>query len=415
MINTDANGKTLQTDMMLSIIVPIYKIEEFLRQCVESILAQSFQDFELILVDDGSPDSCPEICEQYAEKDSRIKVIHKLNGGLVSARKAGLKAASGEYIGYVDGDDWIEPDFYEKLMRKAMNFDADIVAAGFIKVIGDNLTLKNNPIKAGYYNKSDIEKLIAPKMMFDKECFEPGLFTYVWNKIFKKSVLYNAQMNVPESISLGEDAACVFPAVLQADSIYITDDCLYNYRQRADSMLKVSENYKDDYVCYRFLYSYLSEELTKKEVLKDELKWFLVYLITTRCGGLLLDNSRFYLFDKHPSGERLAIYGAGTFGQHLVKRLSSMNNYEIVKWVDEDYSILKTHGLKVDSPNSICEVAFDSIIIAFLNRNVVLQTKRELICQGVSEESIISADFLNVDCNMILHSLGVIDSDQFCE
>ena len=113
--------------MMLSIIVPIYKIEEFLRQCVESILAQSFQDFELILVDDGSPDSCPEICEQYAEKDSRIKVIHKLNGGLVSARKAGLKAASGEYIGYVDGDDWIEPDFYEKLMRKAMNFDADIV------------------------------------------------------------------------------------------------------------------------------------------------------------------------------------------------------------------------------------------------------------------------------------------------
>ena len=176
--------------MMLSIIVPIYKIEEFLRQCVESILAQSFQDFELILVDDGSPDSCPEICEQYAEKDSRIKVIHKLNGGLVSARKAGLKAASGEYIGYVDGDDWIEPDFYEKLMRKAMNFDADIVAAGFIKVIGDNLTLKNNPIKAGYYNKSDIEKLIATKMMFDKECFEPGLFTYVWNKIFKELIEY---------------------------------------------------------------------------------------------------------------------------------------------------------------------------------------------------------------------------------
>lgn len=118
---------------MLSIIVPIYKIEDYLPQCIESILAQNYFEFELILVDDGSPDGCPGICDDYTKRDSRIKVLHKANGGLVSARKAGLQIAQGEYIGYVDGDDWIESDFYERLMEKAEENNADIVASGFIK------------------------------------------------------------------------------------------------------------------------------------------------------------------------------------------------------------------------------------------------------------------------------------------
>ena len=107
------------------------------------------------------------------------------------------------------------------------------------------------------YSKEEIATVILPKMMFDDDSFEPGLFTYVWNKIFKKSLLYPAQMNVPDSVSLGEDAACVYPAVLNAECLCITDDCLYHYRQRADSMLKISESYRDDYCGYKLLYSYL--------------------------------------------------------------------------------------------------------------------------------------------------------------
>ena len=152
--------------MKLSIIVPIYKIEEFLPHCIESILSQTFQDFELILVDDGSPDRCPAICDKYAKEDSRIKVIHKPNGGLVSARKAGLQIAKGDYVGYVDGDDWIEPEFYAKLMTAAIENDADIVAEGFIKDIGDNCTLKINPIPCRNYSKNEIVHDIIPNMMF---------------------------------------------------------------------------------------------------------------------------------------------------------------------------------------------------------------------------------------------------------
>lgn len=98
---------------MISIIVPVYNVEKYLERCIESIVNQTYKDIEIILVDDGSPDNCPVICDRYAEKDNRIKVIHKQNGGLINARKSGLEIAQGDYIGFVDSDDWIEPEMYE--------------------------------------------------------------------------------------------------------------------------------------------------------------------------------------------------------------------------------------------------------------------------------------------------------------
>ena len=322
-----------------------------------------------------------------------------------------MQIAKGDYVGYVDGDDWIEPEFYAKLMTAAIENDADIVAEGFIKDIGDNCTLKINPIPCRNYSKNEIVHDIIPNMMFDADTFEPGLFTYVWNKIFRRSVLYPAQMNVPNSISLGEDAACVYPAVLNSNQICIIEDCLYHYRQRADSMLKVSENYHDDYAGYRVLYTYLSDCFQNNTELKRSLDSFVLYLITTRCGGFLPQNNQFYLFDKMPQGKNLEIYGAGTLGQHLVKRLKAVKAYSIVKWVDIDYEILRTHGLSVDSPDSIINAEFDDILIAFLDKKLVSNIKQELINSGISEEKIISADFQKVEVSAVLEQLGVIDND----
>lgn len=112
----------------ISIIVPIYKTESYLERCINSILNQSFTDFELILVDDGSPDSCPQICDAWAKKDKRICVIHKENGGLSSARNAGIYITRGNYIGFVDSDDWIAPDMYEMLYNSATKHNADYAA-----------------------------------------------------------------------------------------------------------------------------------------------------------------------------------------------------------------------------------------------------------------------------------------------
>ena len=122
----------------LSIIVPVYKAEKHLSRCVNSILNQTFNDLELILVDDGSPDKCPELCDQFAQQDARVRVIHKENGGVSTARNAGLAAVCGMYIAFVDSDDWLEPDMYEKMMAVADQYDCDVVMCDCVKDFADN-------------------------------------------------------------------------------------------------------------------------------------------------------------------------------------------------------------------------------------------------------------------------------------
>ena len=118
----------------ISVIVPVYKVEKFLDRCVESIVGQTYENLEIILVDDGSPDNCPSMCDKWAEKDSRIKVIHKENGGVSSARNAALDAATGDFIGFVDSDDWIEPDMYESLMMRIDETGKDIAVCSYYSI-----------------------------------------------------------------------------------------------------------------------------------------------------------------------------------------------------------------------------------------------------------------------------------------
>lgn len=116
---------------MISVIVPVYKVAPYLRQCVDSIINQSFDDLEILLIDDGSPDQCGEICDEYAAKDSRVRVFHTENKGLSAARNLGLQKATGEYIGFIDSDDWIEPDMYEVLLRKDTPAGSPLLAGAF--------------------------------------------------------------------------------------------------------------------------------------------------------------------------------------------------------------------------------------------------------------------------------------------
>ena len=112
---------------LISVIIPVYNVKEYLKRCIDSVLIQTYKNMEIILVDDGSPDKCPQICDEWAKKDERIIVVHKENGGLVSARKMGISVATGEYIGYVDGDDWIESEYLEKQMIAIRETGADVV------------------------------------------------------------------------------------------------------------------------------------------------------------------------------------------------------------------------------------------------------------------------------------------------
>ena len=219
-----------------SLVTPIYKVENYLPQCIESMIHQSYENLEIILVDDGSPDGCGQICDKYADLDHRIRVIHKSNGGLVSARQAGTKIATGDYLINVDGDDWISED-YCKIMALAINkYKADIVICGHIKEFDNKSAEYKLPYRYGYYSRDDIEKEIFPFLIQDKHCRMFSLS--VWGKAIKRDLQQKQQMLIDTRINVGEDIVCMAPCIEKANSLYITEECLYHYRQNPVSMTK---------------------------------------------------------------------------------------------------------------------------------------------------------------------------------
>lgn len=225
-------------DILVSIIIPVYKVESYLRQSVDSILNQTFSKYELILVDDGSPDSCPKICDEYAKQDDKIKVIHKDNGGLVSAVTAGISIAMGKYLCFVDSDDWIEPDMVEILYKKAVEYDYDVVVCGYIKdYISEQKQTESFTIRSGSFNKSQIIDEIYPTIINGKGLGEPAITGSRCGKLFKREVVLHNLPYYYENISRGEDWLLTLPALLDSQNIYLLEgQYLYHYRMNESSI-----------------------------------------------------------------------------------------------------------------------------------------------------------------------------------
>ncbi len=218
---------------MFTVIVPIYKVEKYLKKCITSILNQTYKNFELLLIDDGSPDNCPKICDEFKRKDKRVKVIHKKNGGLVSARNIGIKNAKGKYICYVDGDDFIRPNLLEEVNKIITdNKDLDMVVFNAERVFKNHNQILDFDIKNGLYDKKKLEKYIYPFMMYDnRKSFCKGLvFPVAWNKIYKKELLMKHYCQ-DERIKMGEDNAFVFECLLYSNKVYFINQVFYEYNQ----------------------------------------------------------------------------------------------------------------------------------------------------------------------------------------
>lgn len=221
---------------LFSVIIPIYKVENDLSECIDSLLTQTYTDFELILVDDGSPDSCGKICDAYAAQDNRIRVIHKENGGVTSARLAGAEAAVGEYVACVDGDDWVSPDYLEQFAKPIEEGKPDIVCCGFVESHSDKSIDLPYCVPAGYYSKAQLRKIIFP-MLIERE---DGIqFTNnICGKAIRRELFLSQQIKVDKRIKVGEDMAVIKPCLYYADHVYIIKDCLYYYRQNPTSVMR---------------------------------------------------------------------------------------------------------------------------------------------------------------------------------
>ena len=406
-------GINMKKQPLVSVIVPIYMIDRYVGICIESILNQTYRNLEIILVDDGSPDRAPEICDLYQSKDERIRVIHKKNGGLVSARKAGLKEATADLITYVDGDDWIGPKFIEKLVRAQLETEADMVCAGQTRVIFDRKAELTDALPKGVYlsDISDPEALgqngsesipiagtmhsLLGQMISLGGFYRPGISTYVWNKLFRRDVLYDAQMAVNEKISIGEDAAVTYPALLKCKRVVVTDNVEYCYRQREDSMLKQSSSFADEAGKLKALYEYMMRPEIwggtdlKRYDLERQIQDYVLSICIMRSGGRLPEDD-YSTFNKAYYGKQVVIYSAGTFGQQLVNRFRETGHCRVVGWLDDDYWEYRRCCLDVDPVEQIREMDFDYVLVASVSEDFAEQTIRRLAGYGVNRRRILT-------------------------
>ena len=221
---------------MISVIVPVYKVEKYLRQCLDSLAAQTLDDIEIIIVDDGSPDGCPAICDEYAARDARVKVVHKENGGLLSARKAGFAASKGDYIGFVDGDDWVEPDTFLNLYKAVCEHSPDMVLSDFLCDYGDRAEPSSQCFEEGFYGCERLEKEIFPRMLFDGRFYSFGVNPNCWSKLVRRELIEKNLLPVDERIRMGEDAAFIYPCLLDSQSAVCIKNPTYHYRITGQSM-----------------------------------------------------------------------------------------------------------------------------------------------------------------------------------
>ncbi len=213
---------------MISVIVPVYRVEKFLRQCLDSALNQTYRDLEIIVVDDGSPDQSPQICDEYAERDPRVVVIHQQNGGLSAARNSGLKIAKGEFVGFVDSDDWIAPDMYETMLNELQASDADMAVCGYDYCHENGLVDEKKKFRI-----QETEILSQKEFMRKTSDIPPSIRHTVFNKLFRRDLLDGIRFY--EDLRYNEDVQFLTEYMLKIRSAAFVRRPLYFNRIREGS------------------------------------------------------------------------------------------------------------------------------------------------------------------------------------
>lgn len=382
---------------MLSIIVPVYNSEKYIQRCLNSIVCQNLSNIEIVLVDDGSTDDSARIIDNAAKHDNRITVIHKNNGGQLSARYEGVKCARGDIIGFVDSDDYIEPQMFECMLRVMNENDADIVSSGIIREYDDGRSVEvYDHFTPGIYNQ--LTRTIYPSMLHDYLYKEFGIHCNVVNKLFRRDMLLEILDQIPREIIYGEDAAIIYGYMMKSENIYIMDKAYYHYCIRNDSMCATRDKrlLHSNFQLYSYLYDVFMDSDLQGTLLR-QLKQYMI---------MIEQHSTAVLYDIHPSllnyweflvpdevlDSQFAIYGAGGCGQAFFRYIEQQGKQRnVVAWIDRDYMSLREEasypllsiedGLKED---------YDCILIAIKDKAIQQDIKKSLIKEyNVNPEKVV--------------------------
>lgn len=381
-------------NILLSIIVPVYNVAEYVEKCIKSIILQDYSYLDIIIVDDGSTDKSGEICDKYAMEDKRIKVFHKKNGGLVSARKYGALKAKGEYIVAVDGDDWIEKDRLKKLVNDIGDKRPDMIyMSGYYR---DNIGGRSELNDMQYIQGEYIGEGIYDYFLLDTNShfYDPKFEMALWTWAIKKDIYIESQMKIDDEISLGEDSACLLSCILKSRYIMCTLNSGYHYVRRGHSLIAAANNnYK-----YKLkkLFHQLNQiiDITDEESEISKITLVHIFFLVFFSDYESLGNHGNSLFG-YPGvsmDKKIIVYGAGNYGKRIAKTILDCSKDSLIAWIDKNESINSFYNYKIQSPSIINDYDYDYIVIAIIRWNSANSAKQELVELGVPEEKIILID-----------------------
>lgn len=369
---------------LLSVVVPVYNVEKYIAKCLDSIVVQTYENLQIILIDDGSTDRSGEICDRYARKCPGIHVHHQKNAGLLEARRIGTSFAEGEYLIWVDADDWIEPAYFSQMMEAMQEANVDMVAANLYFDIGQTSTVLANHIKCGVYDTREI----VNGMLYSGSFFEYGIQPHGVTKLYKTEKLKRIQAKLDNRICIGEDAAVVYPYISRCDKILVTDICGYHYVQHIGSITKQRSGNEIDGI--ERLVAYLKRNVVGSKEFLRHLDIYRKYLIIVRDmtywdnAGILL-----YPYGGIKRGSRVVIYGAGGVGQSLYAYCRE-NDIEVAAWLDQSAGHYRGEGLPVIYLDEFDQgkTEYDCLLIANISEKIAVEIKKNLLIQGFADEKL---------------------------
>lgn len=387
---------------LVSVIIPVYNVKEYLPECVESVRKQTLSNLEIILVDDGSTDGSAELCDEYARQDKRIRALHQKNGGSTRARNAGLLASTGAYVGFVDSDDWIEPQMYEALLTSCLENRADIAVS--LKYCNHEKSQYKEEcaLPAGLYEKGEESgKALVRNLIYAEDYGKRGVSPNLYDKLFRRGLLQKWQLSVDERIRYGEDDVCVYACLLDAERVIFLDQAFYHYRARAGSLCHSSDASYFEQITW--FYRQLRERFTAHplaDVLMEQLNRYMLEFVLRGVNkqfgfgyGVV---TPFYL---PPYGEiakrslrRIALYGAGNVGQDYFRAFALWGNVAVAVWVDRQWEDCREQGLPVQPVADLLQAEYDAVLIAVEKRGLAEQIRADLVGYGVAGEKILFAE-----------------------
>lgn len=365
----------------LSVIIPIYNVGEYLDRCLESVLSQNFKNMEIICVNDGSTDNCGDIIESFAHRDDRIIVVKKTNGGLVSARKAGLKVSKGRYIVHIDSDDWIEPDMFCSMMECIKKTDCDIVCTGIIRDYGSRLVYERIHLCEGIYEGETLKNDLQSNMI-DARFMKYNLAPHLVTKMCRADLMREKYNSIPDETNLDEDVISMYPMLLAAEKVYILDKCFYHYCSRETSIINTVKKEETDRleITYEYLknqFSFYEDSVANIMRQYAYLRTF-AYLLSAPQIIMNYDNGKLDLYGEIKPESRIIIYGTGSFYLPLKKYIEEKTQLHIVGVADA-----RGDGKNIFRPQDLRNLEFDYVIISVLLSEIV-----DLILADLKKEEV---------------------------